>query len=107
MELSLAFESVVPNPDRRLPEALSFDVTRQPTIRYVFAPTCSWCARNLDNFKALVDQKTGGYRFIGVSLTDQGLPDYVTKSELTRHSKILRYLVHMVHNLSFEFARET
>lgn len=63
-------------------EVVSYQDTNQPTVLYVFTPPCSWCARNMDNFKALLDKERSGYRFIGVSLTDQDLAEYVTKNEL-------------------------
>lgn len=53
-----------------------------PTVVYIFTPACIWCARNMDNFKALADGQATGYRFIGVSLSDQGLAEYVAKNKL-------------------------
>jgi peroxiredoxin len=63
-------------------EIVSYQDTTQFTVIYVFTPACTWCARNLDNFKALVHDKKNEYRFIGVSLTDEGLAEYVTKNQL-------------------------
>jgi len=63
-------------------EVLSYDKTGQPTVLYVFTPACVWCARNLENFKTLVDKEGAQFRFLGVSLADQGLTEYVTKNEL-------------------------
>jgi hypothetical protein len=53
-----------------------------PTVLYVFTPTCGWCERNLDNIRALRSQSTGRYEFIGVSLTPDGLDDYLKRAEL-------------------------
>jgi peroxiredoxin len=52
------------------------------TVLYVFTPGCVWCARNMDNFKALVEKEGGQYRLIGLSLSDAGLTEYVAKNDL-------------------------
>jgi len=36
----------------------------------------------MDNLKALVDQENGRYRFIGLSLSNEGLAEYVAKNDL-------------------------
>jgi len=54
----------------------------KPTVLYIFTPPCSWCARNMNNFKELVARKEGEYRFIGLSLSKDGLSKYVAKNEL-------------------------
>jgi hypothetical protein len=54
----------------------------QPTVLYVFTPPCPWCARNLDNFKTIVDKESGQYRFIALALSEEGLAQYVAKNEL-------------------------
>ena len=63
-------------------EILSFPETTS-TVLYIFTPGCQWCARNLNNFKALYEAPSTAYHFVGVSLTDQGLSEYVTKNGLT------------------------
>ena len=55
------------------------------TVLYVFTPPCHWCDRNLDNLKELVSRKGDEYRFIGISLASDGLPDYVARNGLTMH----------------------
>ncbi|HET8925251.1 MAG TPA: TlpA disulfide reductase family protein [Candidatus Acidoferrum sp.] len=55
----------------------------RPTLLYIFTPSCSWCARNLDNFKALVDKESGQYRFISLSLSEEGLAEYVARNNLS------------------------
>lgn len=62
------------------PEAVEF-TGQQPTVVYVFTPTCQWCDRNLDNLKALLTVATRTHRVIGLSL-DPTLHDYVEKNEL-------------------------
>lgn len=61
-------------------EMVSYESSDRPTVLYIFTPSCPWCARNLDNFKTLVDKEGGQYRFIGISLSEEGLADYVTKN---------------------------
>jgi peroxiredoxin len=64
-------------------DVISYQGTNQPTVLYIFTPPCSWCARNLDNFKELVARKSAEYRFIGIALSKEGLPEYVAKNGLT------------------------
>jgi len=68
-------------------EVISYGDTSRPTVLYIFTPPCSWCKRNTDNFNALVDKKSGEYRFIGLSLSKDGLGEYLT----THHSTIPIY----------------
>ena len=63
-------------------EALSYVNTDRPTVLYVFTPPCHWCERNMDNIKELVARKGDEFRFIGISLAKEGLPDYVAKNGL-------------------------
>jgi peroxiredoxin len=63
-------------------EAISYQETSRPTVLYIFTPPCSWCARNMDNFKTLMEKEAGQYRFVGVSLAEQGLPEYIAKNNL-------------------------
>jgi peroxiredoxin len=61
---------------------ISYDDVKQPVVLYVFTPQCPWCSRNLDNLRALVSQKRDSYRFIGLSLTDDGLTEYLARNKL-------------------------
>jgi peroxiredoxin len=63
-------------------ETISYGGANQATVLYVFTPPCTWCARNVDNFKTLISKDGGQYRLIGLSLSDQGLAEYVSKNEL-------------------------
>jgi peroxiredoxin len=63
-------------------EVISYPGVRQMTVLYVFTPPCTWCARNMDNLKTLLEKEMGQYRFIGISLSEEGLADYVAKNEL-------------------------
>lgn len=78
--------SVPPIIGRRLDgqlETISYQGANEPTVLYIFTPPCAWCARNMDNFKALADKGSAHYRFIGLSLSQQDLADYVAKNKLT------------------------
>jgi len=63
-------------------EVISYHDTKQATVLYIFTPPCIWCARNMDNLKTLLTREAGEYRFIGVSLSEQGLGEYVAKNDL-------------------------
>jgi peroxiredoxin len=63
-------------------ETISYDQANQTTVLYIFTPTCIWCARNLDNLKTLIGKESGQYRFVGLSLSDTGVTEYVAKNEL-------------------------
>ncbi len=56
--------------------------TDRLTMLYIFAPECKWCARNMDNLKALLKAKGESVRFIGLSLSQVGLADYVRANKL-------------------------
>jgi len=77
--------TVLPITGRRLDgrrEVISYQGTNQPTVLYVFTPPYKWCARKMDNFKRLVDKGSGQYRFVGLSLSDEGLAQHVAKNDL-------------------------
>ena len=77
--------TVVPIEAKRLDGervVVSYQDSSQPTVLYIFTPSCPWCSRNIDNFKTLVDKDSDGYRFIGISLSEQRLMEYVTKNAL-------------------------
>ncbi len=63
-------------------EVISYQGVKQSTVLYVFTPPCSWCARNMDNFKTLLGKESGEYRFIGLSLSEDTLAEYVAKNDL-------------------------
>ena len=64
-------------------QTVTYDRVFNPTVLYVFTPPCSWCARNMDNFKTLIEKDSTHYRVIGISLSEEGLADYVANYELT------------------------
>ena len=55
---------------------------RQPTIIYVFSPTCHWCARNWLNVNALAGRLRESHRLIGVSLSARQLAEYAQKLKI-------------------------
>ncbi len=63
-------------------EIISYAGTNRLTVLYVFTPQCVWCVRNLDNVKSLLQAKGREDRFIGLSLTEVGLADYVRTNGL-------------------------
>lgn len=63
-------------------ETISYEGAKEPTVLYIFTPPCSWCARNIDNFRTLAEKETGQYRVLGISLSQEGLADYVAKNQL-------------------------
>jgi peroxiredoxin len=86
-ERELEVGTVVPSiTARRLDgrsETITYADSPRPTVLYVFTPQCVWCARNLDNLRTLIDRKGGDYRFIGISLSKEGLEKYVADYQLT------------------------
>jgi hypothetical protein len=63
-------------------ELITYQGENQSTVLYVFTPPCSWCARNMDNFKTLLGKESGEYRFIALSLSENSLAEYVAKNDL-------------------------
>lgn len=48
-----------------------------PTVLYFFSPGCDTCERNIENIKTLVTLKRHEYNFVGLSLSEDGLEQYV------------------------------
>ena len=59
------------------PIEINFAASHKPTILYVFTPTCGWCKRNFENMTTLRHGVENRYVFVGISLTDKDLADYV------------------------------
>jgi cytochrome c biogenesis protein CcmG/thiol:disulfide interchange protein DsbE len=59
------------------PVTITYSENGLPTVLYVFTPGCSWCLRNLPNIKALAEHGRNEYRFIGLSLSEDNLREYV------------------------------
>lgn len=63
-------------------EVISYQGLHESTVLYIFTPPCSWCARNVDNLKTLLEKEGGHFRFIGLSLSEKTLAEYVAKNNL-------------------------
>lgn len=64
-------------------QSISFTDGGKPTVLYVLSPTCKWCERNMQNVKALTDLGGGNFRFIGLSLGEESLDEYVAANHFT------------------------
>ena len=64
------------------PITISYDSTNKPTVFYVISPSCIWCIRNQANIEKLTAAKANDYRFIGLSLAESGLKEYVEEHHL-------------------------
>lgn len=53
----------------------------RPTVVYFMSPTCIWCKRNLESIRALAVAASDKYRFVGISSTRDGLPEYLEKAQ--------------------------
>jgi hypothetical protein len=60
---------------------INYADTDRPTFIYVFTPQCGWCARNLENIKALTAGIHDRYRVIGLSLSSADLPEYLDRNQ--------------------------
>jgi peroxiredoxin len=56
--------------------------TKRPTLVYIFRESCSWCARNMANIRALSADPSLRGQVIGLSLSDDDLQTYVKKNSL-------------------------
>jgi peroxiredoxin len=56
---------------------LKYGDSSKPTLIYVFRPSCVWCQRNSDVLNSFTDRVSDRYRVIGISLSEEGLPDFV------------------------------
>lgn len=59
---------------------IRFDESERPTLLYVFTPACGWCKKNEDNIRSLASQTSEKLRLIGVSLSQDGLAEYVAQN---------------------------
>lgn len=54
-----------------------FSASPVPTVLYIFRPSCIWCERNSQSINALAEQTAGRYRLVGLSLSKDGLAEFV------------------------------
>lgn len=64
------------------PATVTYTGEDAPTVLYVFRPECGWCERNSENVNALVEQTRGKYRFVGLSLSSNGLKEYAARHDM-------------------------
>ena len=94
--LRLKLDSPVLVPGAKAPEFSAYELdgnkaflnyaeVNVPTVLYVFTPDCHWCARNLENIRSVVDAAGDRFRFLGVSLSDEDLPTYLSQNKLPFH----------------------
>lgn len=57
-------------------ETIGYSETDRPTVFYVLSPTCGWCAINENSIKQLIAGKGSEYRFIAISLIEEGAAEY-------------------------------
>src|SRR5438270_703025 len=62
------------------PAELSFAQDSRPTVVYVLSPLCGWCKRNEANVKTLVAQAGARFHFVGLSVENKDLKDYVAQN---------------------------
>ncbi len=65
------------------PTPIAFSDHALPTILYIFSPQCGWCTRNLDNIKAMESTLKTKYRFIGLSMSDTSLEEYIASNNFS------------------------
>jgi peroxiredoxin len=56
--------------------------SRKPKIIYFFSPSRVWCQRNALHLNELVAHVESKYDFIGISLSSQGLPQFIGENHL-------------------------
>jgi len=64
----------------------------RPTVLYIFRPSCVWCNRNIDNLRTVAEAAGTKYRVVGLSVTSEGLKEYVSTHDL-------HFPVYAVHDL--------
>ncbi len=64
-------------------DTITYAGSNRLTVLYVFTPQCVWCAKNMDNLQTLLRARAQDDRFIGLSLSEEGVADYVRTHELT------------------------
>ena len=51
----------------------------RPKVLYVFSPSCGWCRHDVEAINSLLPQISGKYDFAGLSLSGQGLHEFVAR----------------------------
>ncbi len=61
---------------------VDYSSSLNPTVLYVFRPSCVWCQRNSAGIKHLATRLAPKFRVIGLSLSSEGLNDFVNEHEI-------------------------
>jgi thioredoxin-related protein len=64
-------------------ETVRYSDSAEPTVLYVFSPSCKWCERNNPNVTAVANARIGSFRFVGLSLSDLDLANYVKAQNIS------------------------
>jgi hypothetical protein len=62
--------------------ALTYGPEKPPTVLYVFSPSCVWCKRNYPMIRQLAVQARSRFRFVALSVTQDGLSEYAAATPL-------------------------
>jgi hypothetical protein len=63
-------------------ETFNYADSGKPTVFYVFSPSCVWCERNNQNINTIVRLKGESFRFVGISLVNDGLSGYAESHQV-------------------------
>ena len=61
---------------------VTLDTRGTPSVLYFIAPRCDWCKANTPVINAIFSGKRDEHRFIGLSMTADGLSEYLTANPL-------------------------
>ena len=64
-------------------QTINYNDSQTPTLLYVFQPSCVWCQYNSGNINSLAERLEGKCRVIGVSLSSDGLKEFVESHHIT------------------------
>ena len=56
---------------------------KRGTVVYIFTPQCHWCDENTANVNVLARYLKDDYSFVGLSLSEQGVREYIRSRELS------------------------
>ena len=64
------------------PVTITYNESNKPTVYYVMTPSCIWCRRNQGNINKIAETKANDFRFVGLSLAEEGLQQYADEHPL-------------------------
>lgn len=68
--------------DEGIVETIGYADVDRPTVLYVLSPHCGWCTKNENSIRRLIADRRDKYRFIGISLVEEGAQDYAVNHDL-------------------------